>query len=256
MTRRPMLRFVSRRDAVAQLRARLERGSFPRLQMMLLVALTGAAGFLASVVLLWSGLSAMGPRYLLACAAAYLCFLALLGVWIRWRRGDHGDFSNLPDFGSDTGHGGWHGGGGQSGGGGASASFDAPSPSAAPTPSLSAPEDAGSGLGDIVDVDAAAIPVVLALLVLALLLSSLFVVWSAPALFAELLLDGVLASGLYRRLKHIETRHWLQTAVRKTAWPFLLTALALGAGGFALQSFAPHADSIGDVLPLARAALD
>lgn len=241
------LRFASRADAVANLRAQLERGSWPRVQMILLVLLTAGAGFLASFLLLAMGLDAMGVRYLLACLAAYACFLCLLGAWIRWQRGerDVDPGVDLPDPGGDapTPGGGWGPGGGASGGGGASARFDAPASSLSSAPAA----DAGGIDLDLGDGDAA-IPVLLALLVLGVLLSSLFVVWTAPALFAELLLDGVLAAGLYRRLHGIDTRHWLETALRKTAWPFVLTAAALTAAGFWLQSLAPQAASIGDVL--------
>jgi hypothetical protein len=231
------MRFASRKEAVRQLRERLESGGWPRLQMLLLVALTGAAGFVSSFALLLLGLRHMGLRYLLACCVAYVCFLALLSIWLHWRKGDAADAADsLPDIGD-----GWSGGGGRSGGGGASAGFDA-----------SAPSTTGSGL-DLpnlpdLDVDAEAIPILLAVVVAGLVLSSLFVVWTAPALFAELLLDGVLAAGLYRRLRHIETRHWLQTALRKTAWPFVLTTGLLTAAGFGLQAVLPQADSFGDAL--------
>lgn len=247
------LRFASRADAIAQLRARLERGGWPRAQMLLLVLLTGASGFLASAVLLAVGFAPMGPRYLLACLVAYACFLALLGIWIRWRR-DGGDVSDLDpgldlaDFGEGLPS--WRGGGGRSGGGGASAQFEAPD---APFASALRTPSAGKGSAGFdfdLDADAAAVPLLLALLVLGLVLSSLFVVWTAPALFAELLLDGVLAAALYRRLRHLERRHWLDTAVRKTIWPFVATALVLALVGFGLQSAVPQADSIGDVLPL------
>lgn len=233
------MRFASRQDAVRQLRERLESGGWPRLQMLLLVALTGGAGFVTSFALLSLGLRHMGLRYLLACCVAYLCFLALLSIWLHWRKGDASDAADavgsLPDIGDD-----WGGGGGRSGGGGASANFDAPAPS-------SSASGSGFDLPDL-DVDAEAIPILLALVVAGLVLSSLFVVWTAPALFAELLLDGMLAAGLYRRLRHIETRHWLQTALRKTAWPFVLTTGLLTAAGFGLQAVLPQADSIGDAL--------
>lgn len=245
------LRFASRKDAVQQLRARLEIGSWPRLQMMMLVALTGAAGFITSFVLLALGLHRMGLRYLLACCVAYLCFLALLWIWLRWRGSDGIDVWNEPTDRAETPHADtdWTGHGGSSGGGGASADFDtpaSPAPVAADTQCVSAPTS-GSDF-ELPDMDVEAVPLLLALLVIGLVLSSLFVVWTAPALFAELLLDGVLAAGLYRRLRHIETRHWLQTAVRKTAWPFVLTTALLAATGFGIQAAAPQAKSIGDAL--------
>lgn len=70
----------------------------------------------------------------------------------------------------------------------------------------------------------------------------------APTLFAELLLDGVLSASLYRRLSRVERWHWLETAVRRTVWPFILTAVMAFAVGWVLQDSAPEARSIGDVV--------
>ncbi len=240
--KRAPLRFASRKDAVRQLRERLESGGWPRLQMLLLVTLTGGAGFVASSVLLILGLRQMGLRYLLACCVAYLCFLALLSIWLHWRRGDAIDAADAFPQHSPGPDDLWDGSGGGSGGAGASAHFDAPGASAAPS-------ESGFDLPDM-DVDVEAIPIMLVLLVAGLVLSSLFVVWTAPVLFAELMLDGMLAAGLYSRLRHIETRHWLQTALRKTVWPFVLTTALLTAVGFGVQAAVPQADSIGDMLQL------
>ena len=76
----------------------------------------------------------------------------------------------------------------------------------------------------------------------------LFVVWSATVLFAELLLDGVLAASLYRRLRGREARHWIDSAVRRTFWPFIATTLLAAASGWALQWKVPGAVTIGEAL--------
>jgi len=238
----------SRKEAIHRLRKQLERASYPRLQMMLLVGTTGAVGFVASFGLLRFGLEQMSVRYATACVVAYLAFLCLLWLWMRTRSEDYVDLPDGTDFSPGyNSHGdgfAWNGGGGQSGGGGASASFDSPSVSS----SFSSENTLGDAFGSVADADELAIPLLVMGLVLILLLSSLFVVYSAPVLFAELLLDGVLAAGLYRRLRRIETRHWLETAVRRTLWPFVLTALLLAAVGYGMAIYVPGADSIGDVL--------
>src|SRR5690606_20029546 len=115
-------RHQSRRGLVERMRRRLNRGSYPRLQMLLIVSLTAGAGFLATTLLLPLGLHAMGPRYLLACVFAYLVFLFLLWIWLRSLASD---FLDIPDVGfSSAPSNAIKGGGGQSAGGGSSASYE------------------------------------------------------------------------------------------------------------------------------------
>ena len=73
----------------------------------------------------------------------------------------------------------------------------------------------------------------------ALLLSSFWIVYNAPVLFAELLVDGVLAASLYRRVRGLESQHWLETAIKKTACPFLMMGLLISALGWGMQAYAP-----------------
>lgn len=246
------MRFTtSRQSEILRLNRKLVREGFPRLQMSFLVAITGAAGFVASFSLLHSGVHAMPWRYLLACLIAYAVFLLMLWLWLRTKAEDYAD---IPDFSngipSPGGGGGechsYAGNGGEFGGGGASGSFDS---TYEVVPLESA--DTGGPVGDVLEAasgaDELAIPLFVVILFAALLLSSLYVVYSAPMLFAELLLDGMLAAGLYRRLRGIPRRHWLETALRRTFWPFLLTALLAWCAGWSMQLYAPEADSIGDV---------
>ncbi|HCI14493.1 MAG: hypothetical protein A2063_08820 [Gallionellales bacterium GWA2_60_142] len=243
---------TSRHSEILRLNRKLVREGFPRLQMSFLVTITGASGFVASFSLLHSGFHVMPWRYLLACMIAYVVFLMLLWLWLRTKAEDYADipdFSNgIPSHGGGSGecHS-YAGNGGEFGGGGASGSFDS---SYEVIPLESA--DAGGPVGDALEAasgaDELAIPLFVLILFVALLLSSLYVVYSAPMLFAELLLDGMLAAGLYRRLKGIPRQHWLETSLRRTFWPFLLTALLSWGTGWAMQLYAPEADSIGDVL--------
>jgi hypothetical protein len=255
---RPLPRLFRHRE-VSRLRARLERNGYPRLQMLLLVSLTGAAGFLGSYALLHLGLTEMWVRYLAAFGFAYLAFLGLLWLWLRTTADDYveiPDVSGLVPSGGSGGHdcGGFSGGGGSGGGGGASGTFDGPGFSApvetGETDSVSSVVDsAGEALGGA---DELAIPIALIVGVGALLLSSLWIVYSAPVLFAELLLDGMLAASLYHRLRGLETQHWLETAVRRTWAPFLLTALIVSAAGWGMKLYAPQAHSVGEVLAYAK----
>ena len=251
---------LKRHHLVARLRANLERQSFPRLQMLLLVSLTGAAGFIASFTMLRLGLTQMGLRYLAAFGFAYLAFLGLLWLWLRTKAADYADiadFSNIPLPDGGTPSGGFSGGGGSGAGGGASGSFDSPLAGMHADVS-SASDSASEALGSVGDAvsgaDVFALPLVMIVFVGVLLLSSFWIVYSAPVLFAELLVDGVLAASLYRRLRGLESQHWLETAIKKTAWPFLMMGLLISALGWGMQSYAPEAHSIGEVVAHTKTA--
>ena len=256
----------NRRDVILQLMRKLEWDGFPRLQMLLLVLLTGAAGMVASYLLLRSGVDSMPVRYPVSVGCAYLVFLTLLWLWLRTKASDYIDAPvDLPLPSRGAGHGagdgdGFAGGGGQFGGGGASGKFDFSEPLPSPSlPGMNLKGDtAGEAVGDALGgADEGAVPLVIALLMAlvtaAVLFAALYIVYMAPALFAELLVDGVLSASLYRRLRGLETRHWLESAVRRTVLPFAVTALALGGVGYAFQSYAPEADSLGEVLQHYRA---
>lgn len=216
---------------IRRLRGKLERDGFPRLQMFLLVFVTGGAGFVASYGLHKCGMEAMGSRYLAAFGIAYIVFLLLLWLWLRTSAANYEDPSDLldlvpaPDDGFDLGSLPSGDGGLLDGSGSIGDAFDA-----------------------AVGADEFAIPLTLLILVGALILSSFWIIYAAPVLFAELLLDGVLAASLYRRLRGLESRHWLETAVRRTAWPFLLTAAVVAGAGWSMQKYAPEAHSIGEVI--------
>ncbi len=67
-------------------------------------------------------------------------------------------------------------------------------------------------------------------------------------LFAELLVDGALSYALYRKIKAADSPHWLESAVRRTALPFVLTGVFVSITGAAMASYAPGAHSIGQVI--------
>lgn len=248
---------LHRHHEIQRIRGDLERDGFPRLQMLLLVTLTGASGFVASYMLLDAGFVEMWLRYLAAFGVAYGMFLVLLWLWLRTRAEDYADLPDLsglpsPSGSSGTGSAGtcFSGKGGDFGGGGASGSFDAPSESISVIGDSGGP--VGDALGTVAEAEEFAIPLVVLVLAAAMLFSSLFMIYSAPILFAELLVDGVLSASLYRRLRGLETRHWLETALRRTALPFALTAAIVSAAGWGMALYAPEAHSIGDVISHAR----
>jgi hypothetical protein len=250
--RKPKIR-LTRSGAIVQLREQLERDSFPRLQMGLIVALTGGSGLLASFLMMKAGVDSMALRYPLALLAAYTFFLLLLWLWLRTSVDDYvdgADAADLVDLGDGLSLGGRAVpdlpavGGGDFAGGGAQASFDA----AADGVGGGVGESLGKAAGSVFDADELVIPLLVVLLALGLALASLYIVYMAPALFAELLFDGVLSFTLYRHLRRQDASHWLGTAVRRTALPFGLTAVFLCGVGAAMAAYAPGARSVGEVI--------
>src|SRR5215211_2961665 len=99
----------------------------------------------------------------------------------------------------------FEGGGGQFGGGGASGSYSDPSGSVADCASGGGADDFGAG--DVLGAaDELAIPLIVLAAVVALALgvafASIYVIYTAPSLLAELTVDAALSYALVRRVKH------------------------------------------------------
>lgn len=230
-------RRFNRAREVSRVRSQLESEGYPRIQMFMLVSLTGLGGLGASFVMLQAGVSAMALRYTLAMGIAYCVFLLLLWVWLRVRADDFMEGTDLVDVIDVGSQSSCSGGGGGFDGAGASANFTSPS---------------DSPVGDVLDVagsaDEAAIPIAVVLFVVAIVLSSLYVVYTAPVLFAEMLVDSILSASLYRRLRGLDASHWIESAVKRTIWPFLLTTLVVAAAGGIMGHYVPEAHTLGEVV--------
>ncbi|WP_148040956.1 hypothetical protein [Montanilutibacter psychrotolerans] len=255
MNRSPASSTITRSGALAAIRLRLQRQEWPRLQMSLMVILTALAGFLASYVLRESGLTTLWLRYALTTGIAYLVFLVVLGIWLHWRRSN---WIDLVDSGwagetpapSPIGH---VGGGGQSGGAGASASFTSTDAGFQPAPlDVGADNLDVSPVTAIADAEEAGAVIIAIAAALAGGAAMLWVVWIAPTLMADLLLDAAIAGGLYRRLKRIDANNWWQTAIRHTIVPFVLVLVFIALVGVAAQIAVPQAQSIGEVVAALR----
>ncbi|HZG51638.1 MAG TPA: hypothetical protein VEZ40_05820 [Pyrinomonadaceae bacterium] len=262
-----------RKRAIERVRRRLTRDGWPRLLVSFLLALTGLAGFLISTALLHLGLTQMSVRYPLAVISAYCVFLLLLRLWLALRRTGDGsglDLSPNPgdviphlfdagaqaggdgatavfgggaDFGGAGAGGGWSDGGmsggmsggisgNVSGGGGASATDWIPD-----MPDVGLDVDLDDGCFWII------IPVAA---IVGVLIAMFYVVYIAPVFLAEILVDALLLAGLYKRLKGVEPRHWLRSAVRRTLLPALLATALFIAAGYLMGRIAPEARSIGE----------
>jgi hypothetical protein len=192
--------------------------------MVLIVALTGAGGFLCSFILFRVGVVSLALRYGLSVACAYLIFLFLLWCWLNVRDADWADSLDWPSGNQKKG----------------SDEFPkSPDCNNAPGPS--------SGI-EALDIDLGELGILL-LIVAAFVAAtgtSFWIIVEAPTFLAELLLDVALAAGLYRRIKNIEQHHWLETAVKKTVGPFFIVGCLFVIVGALIQHQMPEAHSIGD----------
>lgn len=247
----------TRERRIEIIRRRLLRRSMPRFQVSMILLLTGLAGFLTSYTLLHLGILRMWLRYPVAILVAYCVFLLLLRLWLfLQRRSLDIDFDpSVLDFYSPastgTGESFEFGGGGDFGGGGAGGSWGGDVSS---TTSGSGGGSLSDSISFDLDLEEGWLIVIAIVALIGGLIASFYIIYIAPALLAEILVDGALVAGLYKRVKRIEQRHWLQTAVRRTLWPALLAAIFFTLAGYALQKAVPEANSMGEVWRHVRSA--
>ena len=226
--------------------------------------LTGAfcAGLLATSVLLWNEVGILWIRYSISVIVAYLAFLLLIRLWL-WYIGrvsrvavDGTDpatdvaaelLANLDVVAAAPQP---LGGGGEFGGAGATSSWSEAAiddgAAAASAPSSDLP---GCGI----DVDEAAVVVVLAALVFALVAAGLYVIWAAPVILAEAAFEAALAAALARSAKRIDRPGWAGKVWRATALPFVVVLLIAALAGATAQSYCPEATRLREVVACLRA---
>jgi hypothetical protein len=145
-------------------------------------------------------------RYAISAAAGYVAFLCLIGGLIAWKRRrpdlDFGDLDLPAPRGGGATFDGF--GGGRSGGGGASYVWGGGRSSS------------NSGGGSWIDVDDLGWLVVALLAALAGAVAVMYVVWTAPALLAEVFVDAAIVSAVSRRLTRAQRRDWTATLLRRT----------------------------------------
>jgi len=73
-----------------------------------------------------------------------------------------------------------------------------------------------------------------------------YVVHSAPVLLADVLVDGAISAGLYRRLRRAQGHTWWEGAVRRTIIPAAVVLVTFVAAGFAIHGAWPEAVTLGD----------
>jgi hypothetical protein len=172
-------------------------------------------------------------------------------------RSGHGIFDGGGGFGGGGGGTSWEGGNPTGIGHGVSASSHAtqvssPGHASSPAHHSSGTATGGDGRLDIgIDLDLdlddgwiIVIPIIAAVAIGAVVIG---VVWAAPTLFAELLLDALVGAGIYRGLRRWERSYWLESAVRRTRWAAAAVIVIAIAAGYLIQRFAPDTVSIGDL---------
>lgn len=271
-----MLKRFSRSRIVRLLSGRL---SHSRIQISIMLAMTSFSVVIASAILIRFGMTTMAWRLLLAGFIGYVVFLCLLRIWIWLCRERHerslgvddpsfGDVYNVGDgilnidipSGSGGGAEGFSfGGGGDFAGAGAGGDFEAPNvpmPVAAFSSAGSPPSSGGLGLSDVaggsgfdlgdVDLDDGLALLVVALVAILVLGALVYVIFIAPTLFAELLIDSAVVGGLYKHVDSAERSYWLKTALRKTAIPAVIVLILLTIAGAVMQAAVPEAITAGD----------
>ena len=242
--------YLNRKNRNGLVSWQLHQLTLPRFQMSLILLLTGFVGFLSSYSLLHLGVSQMWIRYPLSILAAYVTFLLLLRLWLAVQRyagsydlGINVDFPidgnidtsiSSADFSV--------GGGGDFGGGGAGGSWGDSVPSSS---------GGGNSVVDGISFDIDLEGIIFLIIALAALLgaaiATLYVIYIAPILLAEILVDGLILRSLQKRMKNIERKHWLQTAIQRTLPSAIFCILFFGIAGGALHFAAPEAKSVGEV---------
>ncbi len=214
--------------ARAALEAYFRNRSFPRLTLGLLVTLAGFAGLLISHFLLHLGLHEMWQRYPLAVIGGYAVFLLQLRLWVEIEHARYKPhevvISNQPPEEKTEASIFEH--------------YQRRDHSWLDWLDILGLADAGEGclvgclFVFVIGIIGAAATAVITFIM------------AGPELIAEVFLDAVVVTMLYRHLKTAAKEHWLGTAVRRTWKSVLLTAAALALFGVILSAIAPNSHSL------------
>jgi len=224
----------SRTEAVNWLARYLRQKSQPRLLLFVILVFTGIVGAASSFLMLHAGLAAMYVRYPIAVLIAYLVFLLLLRLW-------QGHQAHQPDLAIHL-------------------EEIATEPKVHNTPNVQIDDkQLGSKRSFLDALDAMDLlnifddaPGLLMCLLIAVIAGALvllgLVLSFAPMLLAEVLLDGLLVAGIWKRFKKSGDDNPLGAPFRITRIPALIAIFALFVIGYVLELVDPSAKSIGDVI--------
>jgi len=249
-----------------------------RFHMSLILTATVCSGFLATWILLALHLENVLLRYPLAVVFAYLVFFVSIKLWLKYvadtptTQKTHDNFPDLGDvlpdmpisFPSD-GHLQFHGGGGGFDGGGASDSFGQAGTAFSDSSSdiLSGAVDTGGGRGDAVgDVvggvaeglgDEGGLAAIVVFAVLAAIMAvvvgaGVYLVYEAPFILSEAAFEFILAAGLVRGTKRIDSADWIGSVFKTTSIPFIITLALATLAGYLMHQYFPEVTRISGLL--------
>lgn len=220
----------ARQAALRALRIYFAEKRWSRLAMAFILIITGAAGVAASWGMLKAGVLQMWLRYPLAVLIAWGAFLILLWLWMQVERRYFKADEQMAELlkGRD------------------------------PKEAMRRLKDNDSSVldwfnnvPDIGDAEGCAALAVIAIVLslVAFALGAIFnVLMGAPILFAEVFVDAVLVSALYKRVKPLRDQWWVIGAASHTWKPVMLTAALLVVCALIFSFIAPKAHTAGDVL--------
>ena len=225
---------TARDRAIQYLTACIERRGQSQILMLMFTTFATLTGVLASIWLNAVGVDSMAIRYPLSVGIAYLLFLLELSFFVSHHRAKRKNFveGTAP----------WH----------CTDLSGIPQPipignGGSPATLTEKPSEAGSGF-DFGGFDGDGIVVILLIIaaIVSTIAASLFAIYQAPVMLAEVLVDGVLFFGIARRMNRLSDQYWLSGAVRRTLGPILILAVCYSAIGIGLQTIAPKATTMAE----------
>lgn len=243
--------------------------------MTLILVATVCSGFLATRIMLALHLENVLVRYPLAVVCAYLVFFLSMKLWLKYvavaptQRSTPDNSADLIDVlpdvpvtwpgGGFPGGDALHSGGGGFSGGGASGSFDEAFTTVADSGAADtgggiggaigdAAGDALSGLGDEGGVAAVVVFAVLAALGAVLVGAGLYLVYEAPFILSEAAFEFVLAAGLVRGSRRIDSGDWVGSVFRTTVLPFSVTLVLALLAGYLMHHYFPGVTRISELI--------
>jgi hypothetical protein len=222
--------------------------------MSLICLTTIATGILISKGILFFNLAEPMLRYGTAVLFSYGVFFALIYFWLRIHFGSDREASNesvldiidTMDVGDVGAHkaiseGIWRGQGGQFSGGGASSSWVSSNEEAI----SSATESTRlKSVVDFADFDEGVVIIVVFIAVLAAIIGSAgYLIYQAPEILFEAAFEVILAAGLVKQAKKMQSEGWFYSIFKRTWWLCAIVLVLAMTFGFVIKNQCPEASS-------------